>query len=300
MASEAPPRYDDPVRSERYFTATLLPMMLFHDEFRGLVRFVELVDERAAPDGGNMRLFDPRSGQGEVSGRPRAFRIPPDEGESVEVITEFHIARDLRFAHVPLSPATGLVTQDGAEPERRDAPDVVLVAGDQLIVCEAKFFGVVDPVKLKAQLRSQRLQVRHLFVERQFQPYRHMALLPFRLREKPDCTGVVTWGDIADLAEELLGAEHYVTRRLRKAVERRGDPTSDDPAGTYARKPVGWVAIAGMCQTEGNAIEVGFLGGEAVLVGRERVYLEQRPWRWRRRGNSGKVNPRNWIPGSAS
>jgi hypothetical protein len=29
-------RFDDLVRSERYFSATLLPLVLFHDDFRSL------------------------------------------------------------------------------------------------------------------------------------------------------------------------------------------------------------------------------------------------------------------------
>ncbi len=40
-------RFDDVVRSERYFTATLLPLLLFHDNLTGIRRFLELVDNKA-------------------------------------------------------------------------------------------------------------------------------------------------------------------------------------------------------------------------------------------------------------
>ena len=38
-------RFDSLVRSERYFTATLLPAVLFHNNLEGIRHFVELVDK---------------------------------------------------------------------------------------------------------------------------------------------------------------------------------------------------------------------------------------------------------------
>jgi hypothetical protein len=37
-------RFDSLIRSERYFTATLLPAVLFHDNLKGVQCFVKLVD----------------------------------------------------------------------------------------------------------------------------------------------------------------------------------------------------------------------------------------------------------------
>ena len=45
-SSEDNLRFDDLVRSERYFTATLLPAVLFHNDLEGLRRFVELVEKK--------------------------------------------------------------------------------------------------------------------------------------------------------------------------------------------------------------------------------------------------------------
>ena len=45
-----PPRFDDIVRSERYFTTTLLPAILFHhitDTLSGIRGFANLVDAKA-------------------------------------------------------------------------------------------------------------------------------------------------------------------------------------------------------------------------------------------------------------
>jgi len=43
-------RFDDLVRSERYFTATLLPAVLFHRNFLGVQKFVELIDAKASTE----------------------------------------------------------------------------------------------------------------------------------------------------------------------------------------------------------------------------------------------------------
>src|ERR1700720_3488448 len=91
-------RFDDIVRSERYFTATLLPAILFQDTLRGVRSFVELVDAKAKTECN-------RSGD-------RVLKAKAEYGDfkDVEVITEFHIARDLIFA--------GLRLRRGAEQNR--------------------------------------------------------------------------------------------------------------------------------------------------------------------------------------
>ena len=38
-------RFDDRVRSERYFTATLLPLLLFHEDMKGLQCFMDLIEK---------------------------------------------------------------------------------------------------------------------------------------------------------------------------------------------------------------------------------------------------------------
>ena len=63
--------------------------------------------------------------------------------------------------------------------ERRDAPDLVIVLGQEMIVVEGKFFVGFSPSGLQAQLRSQKRQVRHLFENRpSLRAWRHVALIP--------------------------------------------------------------------------------------------------------------------------
>jgi hypothetical protein len=81
-------RFDDIVRSERYFTATLLPAILFHDihdALRGVRSFVELVEKNATTECN-------RSGDRGSKGTTE-YDFTEYDFKDVEVITEFHIAR---------------------------------------------------------------------------------------------------------------------------------------------------------------------------------------------------------------
>jgi hypothetical protein len=165
-AENSEKRFDDLVRSERYFTATLLPLLLFHNKMEGVQHFVRLVEGKATTEC-------------DGSGKRRPKSPTQYEFKDVEVITEFHIARDLSFAGLPLD--VGPWRRDegmSAEPPRsapevgpseegepkKDAPDVMIIAGPELLVCEGKFFNGFNTKDLNEQLCSQRCQVRHLFL----------------------------------------------------------------------------------------------------------------------------------------
>jgi hypothetical protein len=144
-------RFDNIQRTERYFTATLFPAVLLHDDFRGLQAFLDRVQEKAPC---------PRAKSG--SKVPTDQPIPRPGPANVELITEFHITRDLRAAGKYGDPDGRL--QGNAEagapaspeaPVRLDVPDVVIVVGSELIVCEGKFFGSFSRTLLDIQLKSQ-------------------------------------------------------------------------------------------------------------------------------------------------
>jgi hypothetical protein len=218
-------RFDDLVRSERYFTATLLPLLLFHNKMEGVQHFVGLVEGKATTEC-------------DGSGKRRPKGPTQYDFKDVEVITEFHIARDLKAAHL-LPDEAHVEPSEEDQRDHEDAPDVVIVAGKELLVCEGKFFSFFsksDANDLNDQLRSQRLQVKRLFQKngqiRPIRAYRHVAIVPFdptTVGISIDADVVLTWDDIRHSAETLMGPDHYVTVRLRYAVARhireRGDPT---------------------------------------------------------------------------
>ena len=284
--TNTPNRFDDRVRSERYFTATLLPAILFHDNFRGLRAFLALIEDRAILRNG---LPTERNSEGRAETRPqRTLTWSP---ETVELMTEVHIARDL--VQLP-SPSWG----DSSEPEKRDAPDLVIVLDGELVVCEGKFFSKYNLDALNAQLRSQRRQIGYLCNDRpELRVYRHVAILPYSQSPDPDCDVVLTWDEIGDLATSVLTPAHYVTKRLRAAAKRLSPPNGSGSTTNYEDiLPLG--AVLDLCRQHGDDVLVGHTGGIADLQRQATRYLEDKAWKWRYPDTSGSAIPRNWIPGT--
>ena len=224
-------RFDDLVQTERNFSATLLPLVLFPDDFRGLREFVRLVDERTSWE---------RHADGNAVPREEQETHLPErlDGDYLELITEFHIARDLRAGNqVP--------PDDDPADERvkKDAPDMVIVLGDEVLVCEAKFIGNWTVDKLATQMASQRAQIARLFVARPaLRAYRHVAIVP---RLIPlDTDAVVTWQDIACLAKSLP-APKYVTAPGTGCGAFR-------PPRRRTRAELGWIQAAAACGHRGG------------------------------------------------
>jgi hypothetical protein len=280
-------RFDSLVRSERYFTATLLPAILFHDNLEGLREFVALVDQESSTE---------RDASGAVC--QRAVGQVTSIRETVEIITEFHIARDLRYSGLLTGDAWVAGDGDTEEAATLDAPDLVIRLGDALIVCEAKFFSKSNRDKLNQQLRSQRQQISHLFRAcSDLRSYQHVAILPLKYNDDVDCDAVLTWEAIGRLSERVLGAGHYVTRRLAAAIElydrRTGDPETRNFDGVLALD-----TLLAKCGAEGDRIQVGHHGGEADLNRRDMSYLRAKAWKWRDPAkNQGVTVPAHWIPG---
>ncbi len=275
-------RFDDSVRSERYFTATLLPLILFHDEFTGLRSFVELIESRAVSE------RDRNGAKQEKSAPVYDFSDP-------EIITEFHIARDLHHYGGSLSPSEEQDNEKGIE--KRDAPDLVIVLGREMIIVEAKFFVNSSPIGLQVQLQSQRRQVRYLFENRpSLRAWRHVALVPEMVMDL-DCDAVITWDDIMELSRSVFGSGHYVTCRLENAVARYPRSSGVTATKNYESK-MSLAAVLEKCRMEGNAISIGHAGGEADLRMRGADYAHEKPWKWRHADTDGKIDHANWIPGN--
>lgn len=275
-------RFDDCIRSERYFTATLLPYLLFEDNFAGLKAFVALLESRT-------------HSEHDAAGKKKPRVAPKFDYSDPEVITEFHIARDLH--HYGGSLASSVAEDLDEGPEKRDAPDVVIVLGKEMIVVEGKFFVGFSASDLQAQLRSQKRQVRHLFENRpSLRAWTHVALIPEAV-EDLDCDAVITWDDVAKLSQSLLGPEHYVTQRFMKAVARFPHGSVGSGIKNY-ESTLSLAEVLDLCKSEGDQVWVGHTGGESNLKQRGLSYALAKPWKWRRGDTAGAVSPSNWIAGS--
>lgn len=286
-------RFDDLVRSERYFTATLLPSVLLHNGLSGLDPFLRLV-ERAGRERPNGPTEHDRAGQLVR----RAGPTPTWSKETVELIAEFHISRDLTFAG-KLSVARRFDPPNGEDRERWDAPDLVIGLDGEMLACEAKFFADFNVPKLNQQLRSQRSQLTHLLKLRPtLRAYRQVAILPEVPREQVDADAVLLWKDVATLADSVLGEDDYVTRRFKAAVKLYESQYHEPGIRNYD----GVMSLEDMlheCQKRGDAIEVGHIGGRRDLLSKPPEYLRRKRWKWRDRvTNRGKVVRGNWLLGT--
>lgn len=271
-------RFDDIVRSERYFTATLLPAILFHDwaNRAGIREFVNYLEEHSKTE---------RTQEGKCELKSTTNY---NDFKDVELITEFHIRRDLE--------ESGLIEKT-FDREKRDAPDLVIISGRELVVCEGKFFHDIGNSALKRQINSQRLSIRRLFDTRYIRAYRHVAIVPREIEPTAlDVDAVVTWAQITKLATRILGAEHYVTQRLEAAV---ANYNKRIPTGVpYSDGNLPFEEMRERCRSDGDAIHVGHDGGESSLRSFSLTQLEQKMWRWRDPAtNRGKITPGNWLPG---
>ena len=147
--------------------------------------------------------------------------------------------------------------------------------------------------------------MRNLFLNRpSIRAYRHVAILPFRpTTPEVKADVVLTWGDIGDLAKELMGAHHYVTDRLTEAVERYNKIREDVEQERTTGIPNwdGKLLFPDMrekCRKCGNKIQVGHVGGEDALL-KFSLVEEKNKWKWRDpETNKGRIIPGNWLPGA--
>lgn len=284
----------DICRTERYYTATLLPYVLLHEGFAGVKAFLRVLEEKG------ICALDVQS---------RA-PVPLNGGGSlahVELISEMDIARDTQF----YSPWLSGLEDVSVEEADRLRPDLVIVANRLLVVIEAKFFhggAMIDSIR--GQILAQRKVIEKIllrFPGYSFDHYCHLFLsaAPAATADALGCQGVLCWEDMRRLAEQVLGGEHYVTQRLARAIEmhelingRRGQGNRE--AGCNYCGRLGLKEMVQKCQQEGERIVVGYSGGAAKLRADTAEELASRMFKWDRADSStGTKVSGNWLSGKA-
>jgi hypothetical protein len=278
-------RIHDICRTERYYTATLLPYVLLHGAFAGLKSFLRMLERKS------IRALSVQD------------KVPVplnDAGDftHVELISEMDIARDTQF----YSPWLSGLEDISIEEADRLRPDLVLV------VVEAKFFhdgAAVGPVR--DQILAQKNVIEKIllrFPGYSFDCYCHLFLsaVPLATADAIGCQGVLSWEDMKELAEQVLGGEHYVTQRLVRAIEmynlvhrkasRRGE------TGCNYRGRLGLREMIQRCQQEGDRIMVGYSGGAAKLRTAMAEELAARKFKWDSADHPvGAKISGNWLSG---
>ncbi len=188
-------------RKERYYTGTVLPMLIGSDRFSQLHRFLALCGLVVEPFG----------------------RDDDGGGPGIQFFTEYNLFESIftkedraRFEADP--------------PTERDTPDLVLVGSDWLLVVEAKMFHKPNPATMTEQLRRQRTIVKYLADALPHIPadrVAHVLLVPGGL----DTTGVpgkiLRWEDVRD-AYRFVGPLYWHDV-LADALARYTDLVSKGP-----------------------------------------------------------------------
>ncbi len=286
-------RIHDICRTERYYTATLLPYILLHESFAGLKAFLRVLE------GKSIRALAVETGA--------PASLNGGEGLAhVELISEMDLVRDMRF-YCPWLAGLEVTMAEEASSLR---PDLVIVADGLLIVIEAKFFhNSISSDAIRTQVLAQRQVIEKVllrFPGYSFDRYCHLFLsaAPAPPADAIGCQGVLYWEDVALLAEQVLGTEHYVTQRLVRAIEmyelvsgKGAQPNGESRCNYRGRLKL--KEMIQKCRQEGDRIMVGYTGGSAKLRAAKAEELTDRQFKWDWADDPiPPKTPYNWMIGS--
>lgn len=179
-------------RKERYYTATVLPGIICHDNFKGLEKFLGLLGIRGiAPD-------------------------PNPDTTDFQLFTEYGLVESI----------FGVETRKRFPdcPPMHDIPDVLISVRGFLVAIEAKMYDQVTAGMLEFQMERQGRLLSYIAGEWEKQnrgptEIRHVALLPKQLADTLNGFRhpVITWEEIIDAYRPLQRATYFF-RMLEIAI----------------------------------------------------------------------------------
>ena len=254
-------------RKERYYTGTVLPMIVAADGFSNLHKFLELC------------------------GVPADMALDADPGATnIQFFTEYGFQESLR---------------DGAgcrfeDPEGNDTPDLVVYVESRpslLLGVEAKVFSRPSASALRKQLRRQKKLLAIMADGAGTRTCPHqVALLPQELGITPeqiDCVPVLHWQTVA--AEFREDADPYWIRVLKEALSRYCRLKSPPSSGLYCDDKIRGAEILDLAESRTYT----WMGRRGGISGKE---LEQdiQSGNWREQVYEVRQHPlrgkSNWFP----
>lgn len=273
-------RIDDLNRSERYFTATILPYFLVFDSFKHMHEFI-------------LALNGPT--------------LPSEEDlKSVELITEVDFIRDLRkWAEIHeetdrYEKYENLLRDVG----RLAVPDVLIKYGKTIIVIEGKFFQKRRPVYYEEQVLLQQKLIDLIKEEYPTFSFFHVFLTAdTSLKQIPGIHKVIYWqGEVMKLVNEIVERypDHteldYFKRRLENAITRYNEEFEKPTQPTDRSGTMRFYELSDLIDflvKEENDCFVGYTGGYQELM---KTTLQQAQERAYWQVNERQLTERNWIP----
>ena len=254
-------------RKERYYTGTVLPMLIASDGFMHLGRFLGLC-------GLEIEL---------------AGNTPFEGDQNLQFFTEYNFAEScfteqdrIRFPNAPTE---------------RDTPDVLLAGPDWLLAVEAKMFHNPNAEALNRQVIRQRVIVSYLATNLgiPFERVSHVLLLPANFQPGVLDAPVVTWEQVLD-EYSVVGPAHWIGV-LTEALQRYEELVSRGPAfGAHAN---GKMTSAEIVAAHGEGtLEFTYMGRkdgiEGILIANDVA-----TGGWRTQQYEVRYQPleaKNWFP----
>lgn len=273
-------RIDDLNRSERYFTATILPYFLAFNSFKHIGEFISALD---GP-------------------------IPPSEEDlnSMELITEVDFIRDLRkWAEIQneinlYEKYESLLKDTG----RLAVPDVVIKYGKTIVVIEGKFFQKRRAAYYEEQVSLQQKIIELIQEEFPTFSFFHIFLTADKSLERiHHIDKVIYWQEeVMNLANEIVEQypDHteldYFKGRLENAITRYYDEFEKPTQPTDRSGTMRFYELSDLIEflvKEENDCFVGFTGGYQELM---KTTLQQAQERAYWQVNERQIRERTWIP----
>ncbi len=253
-------------RKERYYTGTVLPMLVASDGFAHLHRFLRLCDLDVGEFGDHGR----------------------EGGQRLQFFTEYSFVES-RFSEVD-------VRRFPNAPGDNDTPDVVLLGEDWLLAVEAKMFHAPSVAALNEQVARQKVIVDYLAATLRLPPgrVRHVLLLPGGLSAVGATVPVVTWESV--LREYRTVGPAYWVAVLEGALARYGDLAAKGLSFGDNRDGV----LAGEAIRQGHhdgSLDFTYMGRQGGLHGAA-LGQDLAEGSWRRRKYEVRYEPlaaRNWF-----
>lgn len=172
-------------RKEKFFTATILPQLICHENFKYFHRFTNLID-----------------------GFPKNLRIKPDVDENnILFFTEYSLKESL-------TPNSS--TRKFTIPKTKDTPDLVILITEPellLIVIEAKVFSSSDAYSLTKQMKNQKNIIESISSALNIREKNifHLGLTPANLIDRRLFTEfqLLYWEDILEAYRDILNKNYF-------------------------------------------------------------------------------------------
>ncbi|MCX6158796.1 MAG: hypothetical protein NTY74_12530 [Ignavibacteriae bacterium] len=192
-------RFDDLIREERYFSATILPYLLSYDDFNGLKVFFEYL---------NKKTLSVNNNDISVSDFQNSL-------SSLQLITEPNVERDLSHYKIEI-PSESF----SKKKLKQSKPDLLIIYESWALLFEIKLFSKYSEYSLNEQMLEQSyiLDIVTNLSEGIITNIKQIAICPYDYVLKS--FELITWKEIYDIYRNIIPDDNYFYKRLDSAISR--------------------------------------------------------------------------------